>query len=136
MWLLAVGNYGMMVRGFDDHVAIMDAPSEQRVLAAIAKSKELVDSTHDDALSALYLPRERVYAVLDVWEPHADLHPHVRSMADDIARRGLLIDRIVPLHVQQAQRYAYQVESREAFERDLAEWRSRCATTTTYPEPH
>jgi hypothetical protein len=83
----------------------------------------LAGSTHGDGLIALYFPRERLYAEADVWNPGARLQPHVASLADDIARRGLRIERVVPLHGAQVQPYA-------AFEAIVKEWRGRRATTT------
>jgi glyoxylase-like metal-dependent hydrolase (beta-lactamase superfamily II) len=84
----------------------------------------LVNSTHGDGLLAIYFPRERLYAEADVWNPGAQIQPHVRSLAEDIERRRLLIDRIVPLHGNQVQPYA-------EFEKVVKEWSSKRVTTTT-----
>lgn len=83
----------------------------------------LAGSTHGDGLLAIYFPRERIYAEADVWNPGAQIQPHLGSLADDIARRKLLIERVVPLHGQQVQPYS-------ELEKTIAEWRGRRATTT------
>jgi hypothetical protein len=105
----------------DDAYTIKDATLEM-TLYHIAKS------THGDGILAAYFPAARVYAEPDVWNPGSQINPHVRSLADDIARRKLAIDRIVPLHGQQVQPFS-------EFEKILAEWGGRRATTTTYVPP-
>jgi len=66
----------------------------------------LVDSTHGDGIIATYFPAQRVYAEPDVWNPGAQIQPHLRSLYEDIMRRGLQIDRIVPLHGTAVQPYS------------------------------
>ena len=105
----------------DDTYTLKDASMELRVY-------HLVDSTHGDGIVAVYFPQQRIYAEPDVWNPGSQINPHVRSLADDIARRQLRIDRIVPLHGNQVQPYA-------EFEKVVAEWGSRRTTTTTYVAP-
>ena len=102
-----------------DSLVLKDATQEMALY-------HLAGSTHGDGLLAIYFPRERIYAEADVWNPGAQIQPHVQSLAADIARRGLQIDRVIPLHGQQVQPYA-------EFEKVLAEWRGRRATTTTFP---
>jgi hypothetical protein len=55
---------------------------------------------------AVYFPRERVYAEPDLWNPGAQIQPHLRSLFGDITRRGLQIDRIAPLHGNAMQPYS------------------------------
>jgi glyoxylase-like metal-dependent hydrolase (beta-lactamase superfamily II) len=88
----------------------------------------LAQSTHGDGLLALYFPRERLLAEADVWNPGAQLQPHLRSLDAEIKRRNLAIDRVIPLHGQQIQPYT-QLEA------VIREWAGRRATTTTYIEP-
>ena len=85
----------------------------------------LVDSTHGDGILSAYFPRERVYAEVDVWNPGAQIQPHIQSLAEDIARRALLIERVIPMHGAQVQPYA-------ELEKVVAEWRGRRTTTTTF----
>lgn len=102
----------------DDAYVMRDASMDVRLL-------HLVGSTHGDGIVAVYFPEQRIYAEPDVWNPGSQINPHVRSLADDIARRQLQIERIVPLHGNQVQPYA-------EFEKVVAEWGSRRSTTTTY----
>jgi hypothetical protein len=95
----------------DDSHTLKDASREVQLL-------HLVDSTHGDGILAIYFPRERLYAEPDVWNPGARIQPHVRSLAADIERRGLQIDRIIPLHGQEPQPYA-------EFQRIVEDWSAR-----------
>jgi len=83
----------------DDAYTLKDASMEVNLY-------HLVGSTHGDGILAVYFPARRVYAEPDVWNPGAQIQPHVRSLYADITRRGLAIDRIVPLHGAAVQPYA------------------------------
>jgi glyoxylase-like metal-dependent hydrolase (beta-lactamase superfamily II) len=106
----------LKIVSFDDAHTLRDAAMEVQLV-------HLRGSTHGDGLLAVYFPRQRLYAEADVWNPGAQIQPHVRSLDEDIRRRGLQIDRIVPLHGQQPQPYA-------EFEKMVKEWSGRRATTT------
>jgi glyoxylase-like metal-dependent hydrolase (beta-lactamase superfamily II) len=82
----------------------------------------LAGSTHGDGLLAAYFPRERLFVEADVWNPGAQIQPHIQSLAAEIARRQLAIERVVPLHGQQVQPYS-------ELEKTLAEWRGRRSTS-------
>ena len=105
----------------DDSYTIKDAAMEMTLY-------HLVGSTHGDGILAAYFPAQRVYAEADVWNPGAQIQPHIRSLSEDIARRKLQIDRVVPLHGQQVQPFA-------ELEKTKQEWSSKRVTTTTYVPP-
>jgi len=106
---------------FDDSYTIKDASMEMTLY-------HLVNSTHGDGILSVHFPRERVYAEVDVWNPGAQIQPHVRSLLDDITRRGLQIDRILPMHGNAVQPYA-------EFVKIAQEWSGRRTTATTYVPP-
>lgn len=83
----------------------------------------LANSTHGDGILSAYFPRERIWVEVDVWNPGAQIQPHARSVADELARRKLQIDRVIPMHGNQVRPYA-------ELEKVLQEWSSRRATTT------
>jgi len=56
--------------------------------------------------------------------PGAQIQPLVRSVMEDIERRRLQIDRIVPLHGQQVRPFA-------ELQKDVQFWSGRRFTTTT-----
>ena len=96
--LLAKHPQPIKIVAFDDSYTIKDAAMEVDLL-------HIVGATHGDGMLAVYFPRERVYAEPDLWNPGAQIQPHLRSLYGDIARRGLRIDRIVPLHGNAVQPY-------------------------------
>lgn len=106
---------------FDDAYPIRDASMEVMLY-------HLRDSTHGDGILSVYFPRARVYAEVDVWNPGAQIQPHVGSLAAEIARRGLQIDRIVPMHGNAVQPYA-------ELQKIVQEWAGRRITTTTFVPP-
>lgn len=105
----------------DDSLVLKDATLEVAMY-------HLAGSTHGDGLLALYFPGDRLLAEADVWNPGAQLQPHLRSLDAEIKRRGLVIDRVIPLHGQQIQPYS-------ELEKVTREWIGRRATTTSYIEP-
>ena len=55
-------------------------------------------SGHGDAILMAYLPRERVVIEVDVYAPGGAVQPYAANFLENIRRRGLRVDRIVPLH--------------------------------------
>ena len=97
--LLAKSPKPLKIVAFDDTYTIKDAAMEVDLL-------HIVGATHGDGMLAVYFPRERVYAEPDLWNPGAQIQPHLRSLFGDITRRGLQIDRIAPLHGNAMQPYS------------------------------
>jgi hypothetical protein len=98
----------LRIVAFDDSYTIKDASMEMQLL-------HIVGATHGDGMLAVYFPRQRVYAEPDVWNPGAQIQPHLRSLYADITRRGLRIDTILPLHGTAPQPYS-------AFLKDVEQW--------------
>jgi glyoxylase-like metal-dependent hydrolase (beta-lactamase superfamily II) len=55
-------------------------------------------SGHGDAILMAYLPRERVVIEVDVYAPGGAVQPYAANFLENIRRRNLRVDRIVPLH--------------------------------------
>jgi glyoxylase-like metal-dependent hydrolase (beta-lactamase superfamily II) len=55
-------------------------------------------SPHADTLLMAYFPRERVLVEVDVFSPGAPVHPYAANLLENIKKRNLKVDRIVPLH--------------------------------------
>lgn len=53
---------------------------------------------HGDAMLMAYLPRERLLVEVDAYSPGAAVQPYAANLMDNIAKRRLNVDRIVPLH--------------------------------------
>jgi len=67
---LARSSRGIRIERVDDARTLKDAAMEMTLY-------HLAGSTHGDGILAVYFPRERLYAEADVWNPGAQLQPHV-----------------------------------------------------------
>jgi glyoxylase-like metal-dependent hydrolase (beta-lactamase superfamily II) len=76
---------------FDDSLTLKDAGQEVRLLHARG-------STHGDTLLMAWFPRDRLLAQADLWLPGSRITPHAISFEADIERRGLPVERHLPLH--------------------------------------
>ena len=45
-----------------------------------------------------YFPKERILVEADVFSPGAAVHPFAANLLENIKKRNLRIDRIVPIH--------------------------------------
>jgi glyoxylase-like metal-dependent hydrolase (beta-lactamase superfamily II) len=118
---LARNNRGLRFERVDDARTLKDDRMEMTLL-------HLAGSTHGDGILAVYFPRERILAEADVWNPGAQIQPHVRSLMEEIERRQLRIDRVAPLHGQQVRPFA-------ELQQDARFWSARRFTTTTATPP-
>jgi glyoxylase-like metal-dependent hydrolase (beta-lactamase superfamily II) len=53
---------------------------------------------HSDTMLMAYVPRERVLIQVDAFSPGAGPHPYAANLLENIQKRNLRVDRIVPLH--------------------------------------
>jgi len=53
---------------------------------------------HADTLLMAYLPRERILIQADAFSPGGAYHPYAANLLENVQRRKLRVDRIVPLH--------------------------------------
>ena len=76
----------------DEHT-LRDAEMEVRLY-------HLSGNPHADTLIMAYVPRDRLLIQADVYEPAPQFtaFPFVRNMAEHIQKRGLRVDRHVPIH--------------------------------------
>jgi glyoxylase-like metal-dependent hydrolase (beta-lactamase superfamily II) len=58
----------------------------------------IAGSPHADTLLMAYFPRERILVEADVFTPGAAVAPYAANLMENIARRKLRIDTIVPIH--------------------------------------
>ena len=57
-----------------------------------------IPGEHSESMLMAYLPKERALVVIDVYEPGEGPHMFVGRFVDDLKKRNLRVDRIVPLH--------------------------------------
>jgi glyoxylase-like metal-dependent hydrolase (beta-lactamase superfamily II) len=55
-------------------------------------------SPHSDTMLMAYIPKARAVVEVDVFSPGAAVHPYAANLLDNITKRKLRVDRIVPLH--------------------------------------
>jgi glyoxylase-like metal-dependent hydrolase (beta-lactamase superfamily II) len=55
-------------------------------------------SAHADTLLMAYFPRERLLVEADVFSPGGTVAPYAANLLDNIRKRNLRVDRIVPIH--------------------------------------
>jgi glyoxylase-like metal-dependent hydrolase (beta-lactamase superfamily II) len=53
---------------------------------------------HSDTMLMAHFPRERVLVEVDAFSPGGTYHPYAANLLDNIQKRNLRVDRIVPLH--------------------------------------
>ncbi len=53
---------------------------------------------HGDAMLMAYLPRERILVEADAFSPGSAVQPYAANLVENIAKRSLKVDRILPLH--------------------------------------
>ena len=58
----------------------------------------IAGSPHADSLLMVYFPRERILVEADVFTPGAPVAPYAANLMENISKRKLRIDRIVPIH--------------------------------------
>ena len=79
-------------------------------LEVVDDGMELADSTmtvqlyhidgnpHGDAMLMAYLPKERILIEADAFTPGAAVQPYAANLLENVTRRTLRVERIVPLH--------------------------------------
>ena len=58
----------------------------------------IVGSGHADTLLMAYFPKERLLVEADVFGPGSAVQPYAANLLENIRKRGLKIDRVVPIH--------------------------------------
>jgi glyoxylase-like metal-dependent hydrolase (beta-lactamase superfamily II) len=53
---------------------------------------------HSETMLMIHLPTERVIIQVDAYSPGSQAHPYAANLVDNIVRRKLPVDRVVPLH--------------------------------------
>ncbi|MGE3179008.1 MAG: MBL fold metallo-hydrolase [Vicinamibacterales bacterium] len=67
--------------------------------AAMAVNLLTIDgSPHADTLLMAYFPKERLLVEADVYSPAGNVHPFAANLLENVTKRKLKVDRIVPIH--------------------------------------
>jgi len=76
----------------------VDDAREMKDAAMTLDLFHIVGSSHADTLLMAYFPRERLLVEADVYTPGAAVAPYATNLLDNIKKRNLKVDRIVPIH--------------------------------------
>lgn len=79
------------ITGVDGEMEIKDA-------AMTVDLFHIDGNPHGDAMLMAYLPRERILVEVDAFSPGSAVQPYAANLVDNIRKRGLKVDRILPLH--------------------------------------
>ena len=55
-------------------------------------------SAHSDTMLMAYFPKERILVEADVYSPASTVAPYAANLLENITRRNLRVDRVVPIH--------------------------------------
>src|SRR5437867_9244603 len=58
----------------------------------------IAGNPHADTLLMAHFPREKILVEVDAFTPGGAVQPYAANLRENISRRGLKVDRIVPLH--------------------------------------
>jgi len=58
----------------------------------------VVGSPHSDTMLMAYIPQEKILVEVDVFTPGAAAQPYAANLLENVKKRNLKVDRIVPLH--------------------------------------
>ena len=53
---------------------------------------------HSETMLSAYLPRDRAVVVIDLYEPIATVHMFAARFIEDLEKRNLRVERVVPVH--------------------------------------
>jgi len=79
-------------------IETVDEELELKDAARTVQLLHIAGNPHADTLLMAYFPKERILVEVDAYSPGAAVQPYAANLLDNIKRRNLKVDRIVPLH--------------------------------------
>jgi glyoxylase-like metal-dependent hydrolase (beta-lactamase superfamily II) len=79
-------------------VQTVDEVLEFKDLAMTVMLYHVAGNPHSDTMLMAHIPRDRVLVEVDAFSPASQVHPYAANLLENIQKRGLRVDRIVPLH--------------------------------------
>ena len=79
----------------------IETVDEERELKDSAMTVDLyhiAGNPHADTLLMAYFPKERILVEADAFSPGAAVQPYAANLLENIKKRNLRVDRIVPIH--------------------------------------
>jgi glyoxylase-like metal-dependent hydrolase (beta-lactamase superfamily II) len=81
----------LKIDGVDEELSLQDATRTVMLY-------HVAGNPHSDTMLMAYLPKERLLVEVDAFTPGAAVQPYAANLIENITRRKLSVDRIVPLH--------------------------------------
>ena len=79
-------------------VEAVDEEREIKDQAMTVMLYHIAGNPHSDTMLMAYIPRDRVLIEVDAFSPGAQVNPYSANLLENIQKRKLRVDRIVPLH--------------------------------------
>lgn len=80
------------------NVETVDAEREYQDRVMDVWLYHVAGNPHSDTMLMAYIPRDRVLIEVDAFSPGAAVNPYAANLLDNITKRNLKVDKIVPLH--------------------------------------
>ena len=79
-------------------VVTVDEEREVKDQAMTVMLYHVAGNPHSDTMLMAYIPRDRVLIEVDAFSPGSQVNPYAANLLENIQKRKLRVDRIVPLH--------------------------------------
>jgi glyoxylase-like metal-dependent hydrolase (beta-lactamase superfamily II) len=80
------------------NVETVDDEKEYRDQSMTAMVYHVAGNPHSDTMLMVYIPRDRILIEADAFSPGSAVQPYAANLLDNIQKRSLRVDKIVPLH--------------------------------------
>ena len=80
------------------NVETVDAEREFKDQTMTVMLYHVAGNPHSDTMLMAYLPRDRVLVEVDAFSPGSQVNPYAANLLENIQKRNLRVDKIVPLH--------------------------------------
>jgi glyoxylase-like metal-dependent hydrolase (beta-lactamase superfamily II) len=79
-------------------VETVDAEREVKDASQTVMLYHVAGNPHSDTMLMAYIPRDRLLVQVDAFSPGSAAHPYAANLLENIQKRALRVDKIVPLH--------------------------------------
>ncbi len=80
------------------NVETVDAEREFKDQTMTVMLYHVAGNPHSDTMLMAYIPRDRVLVEVDAFSPGSQVNPYAANLLENIQKRNLRVDKIVPLH--------------------------------------
>jgi glyoxylase-like metal-dependent hydrolase (beta-lactamase superfamily II) len=80
------------------NVVTVDEEREVKDQSMTVMLYHVAGNPHSDTMLMAYIPRDRVLIEVDAFSPGSQVNPYAANLLENIQKRNLRVDKIVPLH--------------------------------------